>query len=95
MAYTIRTATNREGWKHTFTATEPAPTHCPSWKRHGAGYAELEITSHEDRAYLSIIATEAATGDEKRSPHRKQVFISLDEFEGRKLYEWMKERYEK
>jgi hypothetical protein len=97
MPYNITTSL-MQGWKHNFNAIDT--DHRPSWKNHGTGFAELDITSHKDRPYLSFHITENSRGNSALYPDggrgsRREVFVQFDENEGRKLYEWLKTLYEK
>lgn len=50
--------------------------HKPSWKRFGDGWANIEFTTHRDRKYLSIVATEHSREGRGTS---KAVYVTLDE----------------
>ncbi len=62
----------------------------PSWRRYGSGFAEIKITSHVDRPYLRFVVTEYS----RDTDTTKKTFVTLDENQGRKLYEHMKTLYE-
>lgn len=97
MAYDIVTSTrNVDGCLRNFNAIDR--DHRPSWRNHGTGYAELDITSHVDRPYLSFHVTEQARGESQLYPDggrgsKRDCYVTLDETEGRKLYEWLKQVY--
>lgn len=65
------------------------PRHAPHWKSRGEGHAQLDVTTHDKAGWISLDAQEfSSNGGSKRT------MLTLDEADGRALYERLKKMYE-